>query len=220
MAYGLITKNANGEIQINSEDPALVLYEKRTETIPTGMYYWTDSIANTSDGPLLLAFNPLSVPLFHIGWVYNNGTYEEARFAQSPPGYGTYYLNYLIFMLVNKFAAGGENYGIRVYDANGNIVFRDDLDTMRVVGLYSGSQASDQNVDINVHNADQNYFAAFPRGYHVESFYDYDNVYERTLKKVDSTTIRLTRSFVEKKSSAGDSGWISNYTVVEIEPPN
>ncbi|MFW5958073.1 MAG: hypothetical protein ACOCQ0_02850 [Desulfosalsimonas sp.] len=222
MPFGIITKAESGLVQVDSENPALALYTKRTIDTPSGEHIWTDdNMPDTQKGPLLLVFNPLDYPISHGGWKRDasNDTYKGPTFGQEPQG-DSYSLTYAVFMLINKFSGEG-NYGIRVYNANGDIVFRDDANSIKVVNVYTGTQNFGDSAHVSVNNADQNLFGVFPTPYKVKEVGSSPYRCLRTLRKKDSSTIEIKDSQLDPVLySDSDIEWLSNFTLIEVEPPN
>ncbi len=112
---------------------------------------------------------------------------------------------------------GGENYGIEVTNADGDIVFDATMDWMRIASVNTGSLTVGNSANHTVIDATNNYFvltnlcwALTGAGYHNRGF-----------KKANSTTVTVNTfkyaDIIPDDSQSSD--WENSYALIEIENP-
>lgn len=212
MTYGTIIWNTRGSVQLDTRNPTMALYEKNSVTVPSYGYDPSVDIQATSS-PIVLAHKAQTNPMQCQNVQYNDGQYDTAVVVKVSGNTPTF--EYITFVPISEFSDNA-SYGMRIYDEDGKIVFRDDLPSLlRNVWVHHSSVTG---VDINVHDADNNYFILYPYSYKAyQRTETTTQIYWRLLKYVDSSTVNVSMQEVFY-----DVGFLSShdsvdaFTLVEI----
>jgi len=217
MSYGALVRNYNNQGQLDTRNPVMPLYEKNSIALPSDSYAAAVSI-KTSTNPLVIAHKPTSSPIMCPIIQTSSGQYDKAEVhkihGQTPV------FDYLTFVSVNSFSDSGA-YGFRIYDAQGNTVFRDDIpDLMQPIERYTGTHSPSSSVDVTVSDADNNYFILTPfSALYYQRGSMTAQIFLRLLEYINSVTVRVSDYEVYYGTGIVEQSedWINSFTLIEIK---
>ncbi len=190
MAYGMIVKNSDDEIQIDGEYQNYTLFDSGSfnfDTTGSGMRFvnFTDT-----DKVPIYAFRPISSCFIGAGhWIKSGDDFTQIYTPMEKDETGT--IEWVLFTEGNTNAL--PEYGMVIKNAGGDVVFSSDEEYFKIVSINSVShdrynQSTDYD-DITGLDVDNNYFflVHFVQDPYFESF----SGYYAGLKRLSSSSIRV-----------------------------
>lgn len=217
--YGILIKNLDGGVQIDSFYRNYFFKESGMEAGSTGGVSF--SLTSVTKN-IIFAWKPSSTYFFtfykHYE-LYYLGEEEVSRMLGLTEISTASDIYWMIFIEENQESL--PDYGLIIKNSSDEIVFTSEEKYMKIIGVYTGTQAQGNIDDITVNDADNNYFILVdslmwkmldhptnPEG---------RRVYVRGLKKINSTTIRVGDfGCIDMAETSYPSIWNNNYTVIEV----
>jgi len=232
--YGLIVKNTNTEIQIDSTYKNYVKHHAGYGHVDGGFHRELSfSFAIDANRSVIIA---IKAPSFghvqHAGFI-KDSQYDKMTFdvGDSSDGGTVYYLAF-----IEGFINSLTGYGLIVRNKSNDLVFSSNEKYFKIINVYSGSLSHGDppnynSVNITVEDAANNYFILFPcasglvRYPPADATHFYTSVVWRGLKYIDATTIEIG-CFGVIAGGAGpgvggewdDSAWTDAFTLIEVAP--
>ena len=156
MSYGFYALNESGETQVDGEYPNFCFSESGTVTNidydSKGRFYF--DITN----PAIIAFKP-QTDYFSCVTCPNSAT-QGMAYSDADSGLSIPFKVYR--QTLNSDVSSGD-YGFAAYNSSGNVVFNSNKSFMEIVGFTTFTDPdSEENYDITVNDADNNYFILAP----------------------------------------------------------
>jgi hypothetical protein len=221
--YGLLIKNLNNRIVIDSKSPFLNYAEKGTINIVNADTLYTINITDTDAIPIVL-FQPVTGGYVAIPSYDKSGSdITAAKIISDTAGLTVPWMCWR-----SELIHALPDYGVVVYNSLGSPVFSSgETGYIKVIGIYSLSNFGDFSsyYDLIVLNTN-NYFGFFSPGILASVSSTQADIYTIGLKKINSTTLRykpihrytnVAASSNTANSISAQFG-ISDY-VIEVEPP-
>jgi len=226
MAYGLRVKNDGLGLQIDSLYNNYALYEHGesvTTSLSGGIYQATVTFSTPTSRPPLIALKP--------GSSQHCGIYKYTKSGSNYTGFVVYSDGAAATFDWQAFAprqdSSGEDYGLRVYDDSGDLVFDSGYNQMKIIDVDTSSIGwNNENEDIS-HPSDSNaYFIVAPWG-RIDYYFGFvppipGQVLKiiSMLKYINATTVNFaSRPFVGGAAAAnGAFGyWPGTWTIITVE---
>src|SRR5690606_30472271 len=137
MATGLRVINDFGTVLIDTVSPALALRKKST-LVSSNLTVPIFTVEN-ADSPVVVVYSPTFIRAPYIDWVSSTKRYHTGLV------YGSFGSVNIDFFAFDKLVASGNTYGLKLYDAAGNLTFDSSLKHARVVadltanGTFNGT---------------------------------------------------------------------------------
>ena len=230
--HGLIIKNVNTEIQIDSTYKNYVKHHAGYGHVDGGYHRELSfSSAIEADKSVVVAVKAPSFGYIqHAGFI-KDSQYDKMTFdvGASSGGGDIYYIAF-----IEGFVASISGYGLFVRNNNNSIVFSSNERYFKIIGVHSGSLSHGNppyynSVNITVEDAANNYFILFPCASGFVRYppayiaYFYTSAVWRGFKYIDATTIKIG-CFSVMAGGVGpgiggewdDSAWTDAFTLIEV----
>jgi len=219
--YGLLVKNTNGQVQIDSLYRNFSFWESGTLDISEG--YNTIDFTDTSQVPIV-AIRPSSTTYCALARLNkSSGNYASASVEGEIGESGT--IGWAVFVegTLNPLPS----YGLVVRNPSGDVVFSSNERYFKIIDVYSLNVSEGGYVDVSVQDADNNYFVLYPYSYYIESELAespeedvwISDVYILGMKKMSSTIVRVGTFLGFSDITGGDetsSLWFSDCKLIEV----
>lgn len=231
--YGIIIKNANNRIQIDSAFKNHSYYTHGSGTIYANAQTELGGFTSIADPPLT-CFKLTNDYIAIQGYRKNGADYDRIRFLTT----ASQTVNWLMYRKTQPQTPPANSYGMMVYDSNSELVFSS-LDTgfVNIANIHVTGSPGIGNItpvpdtsdytDVVVEDADNNYFQLNAADYGIQLHGD-DKRYNSILgiKKISSTVVRI--GWVLLSTTTWNSGGltgtanasISSELIEIIPPPN
>lgn len=229
--YGMIIKNNSSQIQIDSTYKNFTLHSTYSGTFNSVAENFAISpdVLDWETENIMVAFIPVDSCFIHQT-LLRYGAYDTPpptyywigpTFSSDNAGSFTFY--WALFREGQTNPAPSSDYGLIIYNSNGDIVYHSNDEPFKIIDIYTGSLPTGDDYDnIDVEDTG-NYFMMLPTDcYYFEVSSGWYQRFTRGLKKIDSNTVRIGQFMVGEGGTGLDDGmyddaWVNDYVVVEIE---
>lgn len=218
--YGLLLKNVDGSIQVDSNYSNFVYHASGSISVSQGNNYI--NFPDTDTMPIL-AIRPSSTTFCCVNWITTTSTDYTGMYILGEEGSsGTIHWMTFIYGVPTP---SGSFYGLIVRNASNNVVFTSECQYMKIVNVYNVSVSKGSYVNVSVSNAN-NYFCLQPAfSYYTTATHIGSNLflikeYAMGIKRISSSIVRVgtfkTGEF-QSISGTADDAWISSVRLIELK---